>query len=53
MINKYFPMITKTYTMEEANVEKLQKIKKEKGISIAWLVNRAVEEYIDKEDLLN
>ena len=46
-------MITKTYTMEESNVKKLQSLKERKGVSMAWLVNRAVEEYFERHNVLD
>lgn len=45
-------MITQNYTMEEHNVENLRKLRKLKGISMSWVVNRAVEEYIKNHKLI-
>lgn len=46
-------MITKTYTMKEEVVQKLEKVKKAHGVPMAWLVNQAIEEYIDNHHLID
>lgn len=46
-------MITKTYTMREEVVQKLEKVKKTHGVPMAWLVNQAIEEYIDNHHLID
>ena len=52
IVDKIKNMIRQNYMMEEYNIENLRKLKKTKGISMSWIVNRAVEEYIEEHKLI-
>lgn len=41
--------ITRSYTMEPKVLEKLIYLRNTQGISSSWLINRAVEKYIEEE----
>lgn len=44
-------MITKSFTIEEENVKKMNWIKANRGINSSWLTNKAITEYIEKHNL--